>query len=278
MRTITHEVRSFLRQEGAQLAPWSGLDATYAELYALLYRRRRDPTFWEPLERLLSELIERSVEPGSSARLSLPQAELLTSWDTKELVATLRSALPDAPEGQLPELESYTRKMSLAVLGGFLLLGLAASGCSGATEEGPGTGGTSSGGANTGGTSTGGVAVTGGVPGSGGATGGAAVCTLASSEVIASTINDAAAFGDTEKENLCECLARLNLSWTGGLEELFRSGTPEQISAVLYELMDCCVYEPGEFQRDYASIEAALLTRNLCEPVVIYKGVSFPDE
>jgi hypothetical protein len=43
MQTITHRVRTFLRQQGAAIEPWSGLDAA---LYVLLDRRRNDPAPW----------------------------------------------------------------------------------------------------------------------------------------------------------------------------------------------------------------------------------------
>ena len=58
MQKITHRVRTFLRQQGAAIEPWSGLDATYSELYELLDRRRDDPTLWGPLE----DSVERELD------------------------------------------------------------------------------------------------------------------------------------------------------------------------------------------------------------------------
>jgi len=198
MQTITHRVRTFLRQQGAAIEPWSGLDATYSNLHALLDRRRDDPTLWGPLEQLLREVQEAATDPKAERRLAAPAAELLSSWDAAELAASLRRALSDAAlaaaplDGRAPAYRSLTRRLSPSVLGAFLVLGLAAAGCSGDNDsesastggdgdEGGapnagGTGGVRTGGVGTGGTATGGARTggTGGIASGGGGTGGIA--------------------------------------------------------------------------------------------------------
>ncbi|HOU93222.1 MAG TPA: hypothetical protein PLU22_19355 [Polyangiaceae bacterium] len=198
MQTITHRVRTFLRQQGAAIEPWSGLDATYSSLHALLERRRDDPTLWGPLEQLLREVQEAATDPKAERRLAAPAAELLSSWDAAELASSLRRALSDAAQaaapldGRAPAYRSLTRRLSPSVLGAFLVLGLAAAGCSGDNDsesastggdgdEGGapnagGTGGVRTGGVGTGGTATGGARTggTGGIATGGGGTGGIA--------------------------------------------------------------------------------------------------------
>ena len=198
MQTITHRVRTFLGQQGAAIEPWSGLDATYSSLHALLERRRDDPTLWGPLEQLLREVQEAATDPKAERRLAAPAAELLSSWDAAELAASLRRALSDAAQaaapldGRAPAYRSLTRRLSPSVLGAFLVLGLAAAGCSGDNDresastggdgdEGGapnagGTGGVRTGGVGTGGTATGGARTggTGGIATGGGGTGGIA--------------------------------------------------------------------------------------------------------
>ena len=90
--TITHRVRTFLQSQGTTLTPWSGLEETYAELYALLRRRRDDPSLWRPLTELLRDVVARVTHP-EALDLPVAQAELLGSWDIDELVRR------NAPEG-----------------------------------------------------------------------------------------------------------------------------------------------------------------------------------
>jgi hypothetical protein len=132
--TITQRVRFFLAGQGATLRPWTGLQETYDELYALLRRRRSDPEFWQPLKGLLQEVIDNAAD--SQRR---DQAELLTSWKVDELVDKLRDALP--ADAISTGRSDFTRTLSTAVLGGFLLLGLAACGDDSATPSGRGSGG-----------------------------------------------------------------------------------------------------------------------------------------
>jgi hypothetical protein len=124
--TTTHRVRSFLAGQGVDLEPWSGLDETYAAFYGLLRDRRDDPGFWEPLGVLLEELADDTAGPGS---LPAPRAELLTAFDREAVLRDLRAALPDDVGGTPVDLARFARSLSGAVLGSFLLFGLAASGC-----------------------------------------------------------------------------------------------------------------------------------------------------
>jgi hypothetical protein len=176
--TITQGVRRFLAEQGAVLRPWAGLQETYDELYALLRRRRNDPGFWQPLRALLQQVIDSAVAAQGQAN---QHTELLASWKVDQLVDELRDTLPSDTAVNPPARAEFTRRLSSAVLGGFLLLGLAACG-SDSTTSGTGgalgTGGSGGqltlvGGANgTGGAiGTGGTIGKGGVMGTGGANG-----------------------------------------------------------------------------------------------------------
>ncbi|HOU89857.1 MAG TPA: hypothetical protein PLU22_02365 [Polyangiaceae bacterium] len=283
MQTITHRVRSFLAAQGVRIAPWSGLDATYAELHALLARRQDDPEFWGPLERLLRDVLLQATAPEADRRLAAPAAELLGSWDVATLVASLRAALPGAaPSDGAPAYRGFTRHLSPAVLGAFLVLGLAAAGCDeggnepivvggggvGAADSGTGGAATSGGSAADGG--TGGSIV---VPASGGTAGaaGAAACVLEDAALLASTINDSDN-SETAKANLCDCMTSLAQSWRDGLTALFEVGTPEEIATALQKIMVCC--NGGRNSEVFSA--SSLLAGTLCEYAVVYKGVVFP--
>ncbi len=284
MQTITHRVRAFLREQGAALSPWSGLDATYSELHALLEQRRDDPAFWGPLEGLLREVLRQATDPEAERRLAAPAAELLSSWDAAELVASLREALSGAaPSGAplaagTPEYRRLTRRLSPAVLGGFLTLGLAAAGCSDYDAEPEGSGGASSGGVSGGGASSGG-ATSGGTSSGGGGTGGGggAACVIEDAVVLASTINDST-LEAASKESLCACMTSLTQSWRDGLTTLFERGDAEQIATALEEMLLCCARQ----RTSGVYTEGALLDGTLCDlgggsgGGVVYKGVSFP--
>ncbi len=186
--TITQRVRSFLSQQGAALRPWTGLQETYDELYALLSRRRGDSEFWRPLKVLLQEVVDSAADSQRRGRPISRDAELLASWQVDALVDELREALPMGANGGWCTRTEFTRGLSSAVLGGFLLLGLAAAGCGSNSNAGEpaGTGGAGgqvvavggAGGAGAGGTVSGiggaggvglGGAGSGGIGGSGGA-------------------------------------------------------------------------------------------------------------
>jgi hypothetical protein len=127
--TVTQRVRAFLCDQGAQVQAWSGLDETYAALYALLNRRRDDPAFWPPVRALLQEIVDTAQREGCGGA-GVETTELLASWDLDALVAGLRAALPggDAPV-DAGVVQRFASRLSAAVMGGFLLLGLAAAGC-----------------------------------------------------------------------------------------------------------------------------------------------------
>jgi hypothetical protein len=150
--TITQRVRQFLAEQGAALPPWTGLQETYDELYALLRRRRSAPEFWRPLKVLLQEVVDSAADSQRRDHRASTEAELLASWQVDDLVDELRDVLPADANGAGPTRTDFTRTLSTAVLGGFLLLGLAAAGCAAdpSTER------------------TGGASGTGGTVGSGG--------------------------------------------------------------------------------------------------------------
>jgi len=158
--TITQRVRLFLTEQGAALRPWTGLQETYDELYALLRRRRDDPGFWQPLKGLLQEVVESAADSQRHEQRESAAAELLDSWQVDALVDELQDALPDSASGISSARTDFTRTLSTAVLGGFLLLGLAATGCG---DNGNGAGGT---GGNMG--SGGSIVASGGHTGTGG--------------------------------------------------------------------------------------------------------------
>jgi hypothetical protein len=158
--TITQRVRLFLTEQGAALRPWTGLQETYDELYALLRRRRDDPGFWQPLKGLLQEVVESAADSQRHEQRESAAAELLDSWQVDALVDELQDALPDSASGVSSARTDFTRTLSTAVLGGFLLLGLAATGCG---DNGNGAGGT---GGNIG--SGGAIVASGGHTGTGG--------------------------------------------------------------------------------------------------------------
>lgn len=125
--TVTHRIRGFLATQGVDLEPWSGLDETYATLYGLLRERRDDPAFWSPLGSLLEDLADDTVGPGA---LPAPRSELLTAFDRESVMRDLHAALPASDvAGSAVDVTGFARGLSGAALGGFLLLGLAASGC-----------------------------------------------------------------------------------------------------------------------------------------------------
>ncbi|MBW2454370.1 MAG: hypothetical protein JRI68_07660 [Deltaproteobacteria bacterium] len=263
--TITQRVRTFLASHGAPLAPWASLDETYAQLYALLRRRKDDPTFWDPLAKLLQEIIDSAVDPQRLKKLAAPQAELLASWDVDELVRNLRGALPPADpiEGanHVPDrvaLGHFTRQLSAAMLGGFLLLGFVAAGTSSTSSSSSSSSGFDAGSEEDA-----------GFVGPWDKN-----CTIDSASILYTTIEQSS-LSDQAKNELCNCFENLNSSWTEGLSALFANGSPEEISDALSEMIECCT-ALHQLPDDYADGEAALLSGMLCMSNPIYKGVSFP--
>ena len=299
--TVTQRVRRFLAEQGAALRPWTGLRETYDELYSLLRQRRNAPEFWQPLKGLLRDVIESAVASQSRGRRASAQAELLTSWKVDELVDELRDALPADANDAWPARTDFTRKLSSAVLGGFLLLGLAASGCTSNSTAG-GTGGAGGSGGSGGQITTvtdaasgGGAGGSGGAGGAGGAVmdagggdttrvdGAAAACTQNVTTELDHAIGGSRLTAD-QKGSFCQCFSALSTSWITSLTQLFATGTPEQISKMLLGLTGCCQANGMQTVRglnadptssDLQSIQSGS-AYSICA-VPIYKGVSFPD-
>jgi hypothetical protein len=299
--TVTQRVRFFLGQQGAALRPWTGLQDTYDELYALLRRRRSDPEFWQPLKGLLREVVDSAAASQRRGRQASNAAELLQSWQVDELVDELRDAMPrDAGAAEAARTD-FTRTLSSAVLGGFLLLGLAAAGCSGDPDGNAivGTGGSVGfGGQSSGGTGAGGVVSSGGsdgavdvsqsgLDGSGPKRDGpTAACIQGIKPELDRAIGEAN-LTENDKSLLCACFSALSTEWTTSLTQLFASGTPEEISTMLSGLVGCCRSSGGIVGPDHHA-SASPTTTNLgyirdgqgdliCYATPIYKGVSFAD-
>jgi hypothetical protein len=274
--TTTQRVRRFLAREGASLRPWAGLEETYDELYALLRRRRDDPEFWP----LLTELLEEIVESASE------RAEFVASWKVDELVTELRRAL-GAADGRKSSAQ-FAAGLSVAVLGGFLLIGLAA--CDEPLNVNLGGGG-KAGVTNTGGTAgkpgtSAGAAGTSGAGGGGGA-GGQASCTLDPASLLKTTI-DGSSLTAADKDRLCGCFAKLGTGWTTSLTSLFETSSAEQIATELQNLLACCRVDGiattygaannGEPSSQELTTIQQGAPGDLCRSnTVLYKGVSFPD-
>jgi hypothetical protein len=289
--TITHRVRTFLQGQGAAVAPWSGLDETYAELFALLRRRQDDERIWEPLAELLRDVVARITHP-EALNLPAPQAELLSSWDIDELVSELRTAL-GKPDGST--LGDFAGRLSASALGGFLLLGFLSAGCGGTT----GTGTVSERGdastAADGGddddddaSADGGLVLDAGSDAALDATVEDAVadaanppwadgCTLDPTSTLYQTIAGSS-LSDYQKTGLCQCFSTLNASWNQGLTDLFLTATPEEVAAALQEMTECCTYDSGTITGEFASARDALLSGTLCYVALPYRGVAFPEE
>ncbi len=136
--TVTQKVRTFLSLQGASMPPWSGLDDTYDELYALLKRQKSNPQFWGPLKTLLHDIVS-DVE---IERLPVPGAELLADQDIDKLVGDLQAAvLKGDSVGGGGTVKRFVAELQKPVVAGFFVLGLAASGCYKASNESSNDGG-----------------------------------------------------------------------------------------------------------------------------------------
>ena len=274
--TVTQQVRGFLVDQGVDVKPWSGLDETYGELYALLNRRRDDPQFWPPLARMLEQVVDGVVDPDRPGRLPAPQAELLASWDVEQLIDDLREALPGGDPPRDPSsVQSFASRLSSAVMGGFLLLGLAsASGCSddadvekkdaaAAVDQAVDAKATPD---------------TNPVWPDMGAW--FAKCNLEKSSVVWGAIDKSSALKWAQKKQLCGCFDSLNKSWADGLTKLFSSGSTSEIAKALEHMLNCCnSANKKNLQQDYDKAKDDFLKSQLCKAgVPIYKGVSFPDK
>jgi hypothetical protein len=241
--TVTQRVRGFLSTQGVDVKPWAPLDETHASLYRLMSAKREDAEFWGPVQRLLGEIVEDAA--GANGRLPAPQAELLKGWDIEELVRDLRRALPSETPSDSSAFKRFSAGLSAPVLGGFLLLGLAAAGCDG----GKGDDDTAS---DTDATWAEG-------------------CSLDPGSTLWGTIHDAADLTDAQKADLCACFADLSPSWEQGLAAAFESASAEDTAAYLEAMIQCCEYGIGG---DYPS---GMDPTDFCAMDTSYKGVSFPE-
>jgi hypothetical protein len=306
--TVTQRVRAFLAAQGVALAPWAPLDEVYVELHALLRRERDAPGFWGPLEELLGHVVESAVDPGWAGRLPAPQAELLSAADVGDLTRELRAALRGADEGAGVEaVRRFTGGVSAAVLAGFLLMGVAVSGCS--DDEhlvAPGAGETFATQAVDAAQSQPGTRAADAAPAGAdrvaadaaptadaradarpAADADAPACALDRASALWRAI-DSSARDDPQKRALCECLAGASPSWSEGLTRLFERGTPEQVAAALDRLVEVCAQE-GALDGDYSAVDDPALQprqrqrslqprqrrRPVFIPQVAYRGVTF---
>ena len=270
--TVTQHVRSFMMDQGEDVKPWTGLDETYGELYALLNRRRDDPGFWPPLAAMLQQVVDGAVDPNRPGRLSAPQAELLASWDVEQLIEDLRAALPGGePPHDTSAIRGFASRVSSAVMGGFLLLGLAsASGCSDDTDV-----------ARDAAVQVDTAPDAKATPDAGASDMEAwfAKCNLANSSVLWSSI-DKSSLKAGQKKQLCDCFDSLNKSWADGLTTLFSSGSAKEIAGALEHMLSCCnTTNKSKLNQDYDKAKAEFLKSQLCKSgVPLYKGVSFPEK
>jgi hypothetical protein len=258
--TVTQKVRGFLGDQGVALTPWTGVDDIYAELYGLMNRRRDDPAFWPHVTRLLDGIVQDVTDPASPRKLAAPQAELLSSWDVKSLVADLRKSLPGGDaKPEAGAVRRFGQKLSAQLLGGFLLLGLAAAGCNQDDGDLNPDGGAS-------------------CPDASG-TGWAESCTLAQTTELWCTIAASTAMDTASKAELCSCFAGLNDSWRTGLTSLFATEdaatVADALSGMLYCVCSSLPESAGLRDGSYQNPTTGPYYGSLCAPAPAYKGVSF---
>jgi hypothetical protein len=249
--TTTQRVRGFLAEQGLAPKPWASLDETYASLYRLLRVRADDNAFWRPLSGLLRDLVADAAD--GPRRLPAPQAELLRSWDVEDLLRDLRCALPGrcAPAG---DHRGFARSLGAPVLGGFLALGLAASGCDevGGSDLDAST--DQDGGDDAGSTWSDGCALDAGSP-------------------LYALIDTNEGLTATEKSVLCNCMASMPTAWQTDLSEVFATCVPATIAAFLEELVAQCEAASGALGADPSTTAS---TECDTDTGVAYKGVAFP--
>ena len=285
---VTQRLRALLASNGK--GPSSKSETTYQDLYRVLQQRKGDPDFWSPLSELLRELIEGAVHGKAAAWQRVPQLKLLATWDVDELSKLLREALPQWPEVgddtglTLRERSVGTLDTQTAVLSAFLLLGLGV-GCSSSSspsgvsahDSGVGSTGGSSGlhlaDAGTGGSfvcpypksDAGNVAVSdAGMP---------SACTSASAAALWTIIDDAC-LTSQDKQAIYAEFSDLKASWCDGLVELFKTENAAQIASQLETLIMC---GGSAMQSDYSTSAQQRLVQGMCNSVILYKGVSFPE-
>ncbi|MDD5308253.1 MAG: hypothetical protein PHU25_13100 [Deltaproteobacteria bacterium] len=300
--TVTQRVRGFLAGQGVEVRPWAPLDETYASLYRLMSAKRDDAAFWGPVQGLLGEIVEDAT--GANGRLPAPQAELLKGWDIEELVRDLRRALPNEAVSDPSAFKRFSAGLSAPVLGGFLLFGVAATGCNEskgdddtATDTGDAGGDTDTdtdsdtdadGDADSD-TSTDSMTSTSPDTGSdtgtdtgdaGNADGGTDTswddgCALDSSSALWKTIDGAKSLSDEQKASLCACMSALQPDWQQDLSNVFEVCDPDIVALVLETLVDECAKNGGSLSDNPWS-----LALSYCEPTTdtAYKGVAFPED
>ncbi len=235
---VVLEVRDFLAEQGVELRPSSGLDEALDSLHVLLEQRRADPEFWESLSALLQELADSTVGASQARKLPAPGPELLSSWSRQRVVQSLRDALPAQSRGDLQVATPFSRTFPAPLRTSFLLLGLAATGCSW-----HGTAGQD-------------------VPSEVEAQEVGTVA-IEPSQVESPTVwqaIDRSSLDPADKMRLHECL--IGDPREIDLNQLFQTATPEEIAAVLeLELATCNEKDARDQER-------------IMEPMPLYKGVS----
>jgi hypothetical protein len=231
--TTTQRVRGFLIDQGIAPRPWSTLDETYAALYRLLRARRDDNAFWRPLAGLLRDVVADAAD--GPRRLPARQAELLRSWDVEELVRDLRRALPGrcAPVG---DHRGFARALGAPVLGGFLVLGLAAAGCD-----------------------------------DGGTPAWAEGCSLDGGTGLYAAIDENDTLSGDEKAGLCTCVAALAVDSQQSLSALFEECSAESVAMALEQIAASCDSGGGAVDGDPST-----WWTECWEIGAAYKGVAFP--
>jgi hypothetical protein len=277
--TVTQKVRRFLVTQGVEVRPWAGLDASYVELYRLMNRHRDDPAFWGPLAGLLRDVVEDVTDPESLRRLPSPQAELLSGWEIRSLVDDLRRALPggDAP-AEPTVVRRFGAGLSAHVLGGFLLLGLAAAGCNDDPGDELPDSGDAADVAEAADDATPPADAVDAEPDAGTCTpvgdpGWATGCALPGSSVLWCSIATST-MEQADRRELCGCFAGLSPSWSEGLTALFATESPEVVARALATMLDCVCGEPDLLGSPFPE-PAPATPEQLCGGIPIYKGVAF---
>ena len=117
--TTLIEIRDFLEAHGGGPGPWSSSESAIDGLLELLRERADDDDFWQELTGLIGRLHDARVHP----RL-LGGSDLVDGATTAELVAKLRTALPQQPT---PARGWGASLRGAGALAAFLVLGTAVS-------------------------------------------------------------------------------------------------------------------------------------------------------
>jgi hypothetical protein len=257
-------------------------EQTADELMTMLAERRDDPEYWGPVTEVLREIVHQALASPRRLAALPPGSQLLGAWDVDELAQRLLAALPgpgDTERARPDRMFRAGEPLPAALLAALLLLGLAVSACDTGAVDTAAAGGTDAGVLVGGGGHGGSVLAVGGTRATGGAGGSAGApstgCTPSVGSGISAAI-DASTLSAVDKQTLHACLTNLRASWCDGLTQLFATGTEEQIASTLQELVYCCNLGMPHLDREWTAAYQQLLAGALC-PVVVYKGVSFPD-